>query len=218
MRPPALALLPPTGSLLPCCRQATCALVCKRWHCLVTTEPELLREAELSFNRRPTEESELRALRFSSVLHGLRQLAPHVQRLSLSIVPPLTDAQGAAGVEAFLQARLGRCTCLEELSLYLRELPCTLGPWLAPLGGSLRRLCVQHSTSEAAWGAVPLRLQPGGLSACTQLEKLVLEGHGLEAPEAGCWPQRLTSPSLMLGAGDLPASVSQDRCSVAWRC
>ncbi len=130
----------------------------------------------------------------------------------------MADAQGAAGLEAFLQARLERCTRLEELSLYLRELPCTLGPWLAPLAGSLRRLCVEHSTSEAQWGAVPLRLQPGGLSACTRLEKLVLEGHGLDAPSAACWPQRLTSLSLMLGAGDLPASVSRGyRCSVVWR-
>ncbi len=64
----------------PCRRQATCALVCKRWHRLVTTEPELLQEAQLSLQRSPAQESA--ADRLVSLLHGLRQLAPHVQRLS----------------------------------------------------------------------------------------------------------------------------------------
>ncbi len=152
-----------------------------------------------------------RQQRVLSLLLCFRRLAPHVQRLEVTAQAlPRDGAEHAARLAAELQARLGRCTQLECLQLSLCGVPCTLGPWLAPLAGSLRRLRVDGTTCEDVRPFPPLRLQPGGLSACTQLEALALDIQGgVDAPSAACWPQRLTSLSLTQSAAALPASVSQ---------
>jgi hypothetical protein len=196
-------------ALLPFSERLTaCAQVCKRWHRLVTSDPGLLRAAQLSFRRNrpglPLGQHETagemeHCLR--SLLRFLGQLEPHAQRLILSIEDPCP--QGSQWLAAELRASLGRCTQLAELSLDLRDVPCSLGPLLSPLAGSLRRLRL---------GTLGRGRASGGLRACTQLKVLVIEGHGwLGELTADCWPQRLTSLSLlsMLASGNLPRSMSQ---------
>ncbi len=188
------------------CRVFKCALVCKRWHELVTTEPQLLQSLELQASSDSASNG-----RFSSLLRFLSAAAPHVRQLSLSL-----EARGHyTGSEmrqlaAHLHTCLARCTQLESLSLRLGSVPCTLGPWLAPLAGSLRRLELEYKISVPGSDNT-LRLEPEGLAACTQLEALALIGSAvwLQAPVAGCWPAGITSLELRLSwLSELPTSVS----------
>lgn len=190
-------------------RFASCARVCKRCHRLVTTEPALLQTAELSFrrSRRSIESNAEHERRLRSLLRLLARLEPYVRRLLLIVHAPCWYAVEAAGqLAAELQASLGRCTHLVDLRMELEDMPCTLGAWLAPLAGSLRRLHVAHYCRNGHdYG--PLQLQPGSLAACAQLQALVLEGQ-LRAPSAACWPCGITSLGATLHVEELPASVS----------
>ncbi|KAI7845394.1 hypothetical protein COHA_001099 [Chlorella ohadii] len=183
-----------------------CALVCKRWHELVTTEPQLLQSLELQASSDSASNG-----RFSSLLRFLSAAAPHVRQLSLSL-----EARGHyTGSEmrqlaAHLHTCLARCTQLESLSPRLGSVPCTLGPWLAPLAGSLRRLELEYKISVPGSDNT-LRLEPEGLAACTQLEALALIGSAvwLQAPVAGCWPAGITSLELRLSwLSELPTSFA----------
>lgn len=192
--------------------------MCKRWHGLVAAEPRLLQSLDLelsnsSGSRRARSDTAADAeRRLRSLLRFLSAAAPHVRDLSLRLDAPRHYSPGQARrLAAELQACLGRSTGLASLSLDLCNVPCPLGPWLAPLAGSLRRLRMEFTASSMLCGDDGmLRLQPGGLAACTQLEDLILKGDtGLDARSAGCWPQGLSSLELHLPfARELPASVS----------
>ncbi len=197
--------------------------MCKRWHRLITTE--LLRDAEAGFYRYPRKlpfaGTATPAERLACLLRFLRRMKRRVRRLRLSVEALRSeDDAGAAQLAAELQARLGRCVRLEELSLWVKQVPVKLGPWLAPLGGTLRRLTFQYAALSPIQGdARPLRLQPGGLSACTRLESLVLDAQHarIAASSAGCWPAGITSLELHLSSQlqpYLPESVSLLHC---WR-
>ncbi len=174
--------------------------MCKRWHGVVTTDPRLLQslDVELSCDT----DGHLRSL-----LRFLSAAAPHVQQLSLFLeAPPHNSEPKAHQLAAELQARLGRCTQLECLSLRLGGVPCTLGPWLAPLAGSLRRLALDHT----AGGAIMLWLESDGPAACTKLETLAISGSRVQlwTFTDHCWPAGLTSLELrLLWDSKLPTSV-----------
>lgn len=190
---------------------ASCARVCKRWHRLVPTEPELLQTAELSFRRSRrslwVESDADQERRLRSLLRLLARLKPHVRRLLLIVHAPYRyNLETAGQLAAEVLASVGRCTHLADLRMELEDMPCTLGPWLAPLAGSLHRLHVAHYCRNRH-DDEPLQLQPGSLAACTQLQALVLEGK-LSAPSAACWPCRITSLGVTLRFEELPASVS----------
>lgn len=216
--PAAAAATRPAHASTTACRLASCALVCKRWHGLVTAEPRLLRSLDLELSNSsgskrsrgdPAADAERR---LRSLLRFLSAAAPHVRDLSLRLDAPrhYRPAQ-ARQLAAELQASLGRCTQLERLSLDLCDVPCTLGPWLAPLAGRLRHVHVEYLATRILLGEERvLRLQPGGLAACARVETLVLNAdNGLDVHSAGCWPQGLTSLELHLPfSRDLPAPVS----------
>ena len=175
--------------------------MCKRWHGVVTTEPQLLQSLDLEVSC--DTDGHLRSL-----LRFLSAGAPHVQQLSLVLEARSHDiGSEMRQLAAQLQDRLGRCTQLESLCLRLGGVPCTLGPWLAPLAGSLRRLELEYMAGEAH----TLSLESDGLAACTQLEALAISGSGvqLQAFTDHCWPAGLTSLELrLLWDSRLPKSVS----------
>lgn len=146
----------------------------------MTTEAQLLQTLELKISNdsgsqwrrkgasNPAADGEQR---LRSLLRFLSAAAPHARQLDLYLdAPPHYAMPAMRQLAAEVQACLARCVSVEILTLSVGDVPCTLGPWLAPLAGSLRRLQVGYTAAKLRGGVWALWPQPEGLGACTQLE------------------------------------------------
>lgn len=124
--------------------------MCRRWRRIVSTSPPLLQNIDLVVRGKWEANGDwsnvacLRAL----IEWFIRIAAPHVNELCLQLAPSgvFLDEDDAPEAAVLLAAMLGRCSTLRKLSL-----DCcwnlAVGPWLAPLGPSLR--CLEISAEEA---------------------------------------------------------------------
>lgn len=188
---------------------ATCTLVCKQWHRLVTSEPELLHEVAAAVGRHG-----IASIR--SLYRFLRQVAaPHLHSLELRVtVPASSRLRGPEGLMKELENALAKCNGGHQLSelRVTANFPLTLGAWLRPLACSLRRLQVL-AVSNSNY----IEETTEGLPACTQLEQLLLDGTALweELPPSSLWPASITSLAWNSRfAIHLPAQV-RPQCSWA---
>lgn len=105
--------------------------------------------------------------------------AGHVRQLELSLVDPNGLSAGCCtDISNSLAAAFAACGAkggLSEVTLLINHVPLRLGSWLAPPGGSLRRLRVRSYSD--------LRVV-GPLGSLTALEHLQLQGHVVLEPGA----------------------------------
>lgn len=159
--PPALCCrrrsitLPAASATTYRCRLAT---VCRRWGRVIRTRPQLLHAVDVDIRGGGDADGGWLGMpRLRSLAEWLvRGAGRHVHDLSLRLRGSLE--QDAAEASALVAAALACCRCLQTLSLDCGW-SLTVGPWLAPLGRTLRRLDITATDdyvtlagSLGAWG------------------------------------------------------------------
>ncbi|KAL4425648.1 hypothetical protein ABPG75_009664 [Micractinium tetrahymenae] len=169
-------------------RHRSPVLVCRRWHQLLHTTPQLLSSIDVAFGEGQRGADRLQA--FSAWL--LQHALPHIRRLNLE-VGDMPDAQASRQVVARIVAALVGCGLAGKLEgLRLEGPPCQPALWTGTQP-SLRRLIVE--ANEDVWeeeGDLDWRMSPKGLPL---LEELVLTGL-VSAPAGLALPTGLTKLHL----------------------